>query len=101
MKHGLNSSKKKITVRKRAINADSLEEFRDISLEMYLGNLYLNPNDAWKYFSKVFSGVYDLAVPLKTMSVQRKTLQNLWMTEGLLKPSKRKQNIEIHKMKHL
>ena len=43
---------------------------------------------------KVFSDIYDLAFPLKTFSVKRKTLQNPWMTKGLLKSSKRKQ--ELH-----
>ena len=58
-------------------------------------NLYSisNPNDAYEYFLKVFSGIYDLAFPLKTFSVKRKTLQNPWMTKGLLKSSKRKQKL--------
>ena len=59
------------------------------------GNLYSisNPNDAYEYFLKVFSGIYDLAIPLKTFSVKKKTLQNPWMTKGLLKSSKRKQKL--------
>ena len=83
MKHRLDSSDKKLTIRKRIINADSIQEFRDILSEVDWGNLYLisNPNDAYEYFLKVFSGIYDLAFPLKTFSVKRKTLQNPWMTE--------------------
>ena len=56
-------------------------------------NLYSisNPNDTYEYFLNVFSGIYDLASPLKTFSVKRKTLQNPWMSKGLLKSSKRKQ----------
>ena len=42
---------------------------------------------------KVFSGIYDFAFSLKTFSVKRKTLQNPWMTKGLLKSSKRKQKL--------
>ena len=63
--------------------------------EVDWGNLYSisNPNDAYEYFLKVFSGIYDLAFPLKTFSVKRKTLQNPWMTKGFLKSSKRKQTL--------
>ena len=41
-----------------------------------------NPNDAYECFLKVFSGTYDLAFYLKTISV-KKTLQNPWLTKGL------------------
>ena len=108
VKHRLDSSDKKVTIRKRIINADSIEEFRDILSEVCWENLYSisNPNDAYEYFLKVFSGIYDLAFPLKTFSVKRKTLQNPWMTKGLLKSSKRKQKLyekfvkkEVHEMK--
>ena len=95
MKHGLDSNDKKVTIKKRIINADSIQEFRDILSEMNWGNLYSisNPNDAYEYFLKVFSGIYDLAFPLKTISVKRKNQQNTWMTKGLLKSSKRKQKL--------
>ena len=37
------------------------------------GNLYSisNPNDAYEYFLKVFSGICDLAFSLKTFSVKK------------------------------
>ena len=74
VKHRLDSSDKKITIRKRIINADSIQEFRDILSEVDWENLYStsNRNDAYEYFLKVFSGIYDLAFPLKTFSVKRK-----------------------------
>ena len=95
MKQRLDSSDKKITIRKRMINADSIQEFRDILSEVDWENLYSisNPNDAYEYFLNVFSGICDLAFPLKTFSVKRKTLQNSWLTKGLLKSSKRKQKL--------
>ena len=95
MKHRVDSSDKTVTIRKRIINADSIQEFRDILSEVDWGNLYSisNPNDAYEYLLKVFSGIYDLAFPLKTFSVKRKTLQNPWMTKGLLKSSKRKHKL--------
>ena len=79
VKHRLDSSDKKVTIRKRIINADSIQEFRDILSEVDWGNLYSisNPNDAYEYFLKVFSGIYDLAFPLKTFSVKRKTAKSL------------------------
>ena len=68
---------------------------RDILSEVDWGNLYSisNPNDAYEYFLKVFSGICDLAFPLKTFSVKRKTLRNPWMAKNLLKSSKRTQKL--------
>ena len=86
VKHRLDSSDKKARIRKRIINADSIQEFRDVLSEMDWGNLC-------EYFLNVFSGICDLAFPLKTVSVKRKTLQNPWMTKGLLKSSERKQKL--------
>ena len=40
MKHGLDSNDKKVTIKKRIINADSIQEFRDILSEVNWGNLY-------------------------------------------------------------
>ena len=61
--------------------------------EVHCGSLYSisNPNNAYEYLLKVFSGIYNLAFPLKTISVKSKTLQNPWMTKHLLKLSKQKQ----------
>ena len=75
MKHRLDSSDRKVTIRKRIINADSILEFRDILSEVDWGNLYSisNPKDAYEYFLKVFSGICNLAFILKTNSVKRKT----------------------------
>ena len=108
VKHRLDSSDKKVTIRKRIMNADSIQEFRDILSEVDWGNLYSisNPNDAYEYFLKVSSGIYDLAFPLKIFSVKRKPMQNPWMTKGLLKSSKESKNYtknlrkkEVHEMK--
>ena len=90
MKHGLDSNDKKVTIKKRIINADSIQEFRDILSEVDWGNLYSisNLNNVYKYFLKVFSGIYNLAFPVK-----RKTPQNPWMTKSLLKSSKPKRKL--------
>ena len=74
IKHGLDSNDKKVTIKKRIMNADSIQEFRDILSKVNWGNLYSisNPKYAYEYFLKVFSGTYDLAFPLKTISVKKK-----------------------------
>ena len=79
MKHGLDSNNKKVTIKKRIINADSIQEFRDILPEVNWGNLssIFNPNDAYEYFLKVFSGIYDLAFRLKTISVKKNSAKSL------------------------
>ena len=79
MKHGLDSIDKKVTIKKRIINADSIQEFRDILSEVNWGNLYLisNHNHSYEYFLKVFSGIYDIAFPLKTISVKKKLFKIL------------------------
>ena len=73
VKHRLDYSDKKVAIRKRIINADTIKKFRDILSEVDWGNLYSisNPNDAYEYFLKVFSGICDLAFSLKTFSVKK------------------------------
>ena len=73
MKRGLDSNDKKVTIKKRIINSDSIQEFRDILSEVNWENLYSIFNPAYEYFLKIFSGIYDLAFPLKTISVKKKS----------------------------
>ena len=79
MKHGLDSNDKKVTIKKRIRNVDSVQEFRDIFSEVNWGNLYSisNPNNAYEYVLKVFSGIYNLAFPLKTISVKKNSAKSL------------------------
>ena len=79
MKHRLDSDDKKVTIKKRMINADSIQEFRDNLSEVNWGNLYSisNTNNAYEYFLKVFPGIYDLAFPLKTISVKKISAKSL------------------------
>ena len=92
-KYGLDSNYQKVTIKKRIINADSIHEFRDI--------LYLisNTNDAYDYFLKVFSGIYDPAFPLKAFSVKKKKLAKSLDDQRLFKISKIIEKIELHEMK--
>ena len=66
-------------MRKRIVNSDSIQEFRDILSEVDWRKLYSisKPNNAYEYFMKVFSGIYNLAFPLKQISVKRKTAKSL------------------------
>ena len=75
VKHRLDSSDKKVTIRKRIINADSIQEFRDILSEVDWGNLYSisNPNDAYEYFLEV-SRVYTILHSLSRLSRLKENL---------------------------
>ena len=44
MKHRLNSSNEKITIRKRVTNADSIQELRDILSQVDFGKLHSTSN---------------------------------------------------------
>ena len=63
MKHRLDSSDKKVKIRKRIINACFFKEFTDILSEVDSGNLYSisNLNNAYEYFLKVFSGICNVS----------------------------------------
>ena len=76
MKHRLHSSDKKVTIRK--VNADTIQEFRDIVSEVDWGNLYSisNPNDAYEYFVKVFS-VYTILHSLSKLSRLKEKLSKI------------------------
>ena len=56
MKHRLDSSYKKVTIKTKVIHSDSIQEFRDILSEVGWGNLYSisNPSNAYEYSLKVF-----------------------------------------------
>ena len=50
--------------KKRVINADSMQEFRDILSEVDWENVYSisNPNDVLKYFLEVFFGSKNMTI---------------------------------------
>ena len=79
MKHGLDSNDKKVTIKNRIINANSIQEFRGILSEVNWGSLYSisNPNDTYEYFLRFFSGIYDLAFPLKIVSVKKDSAKSV------------------------
>ena len=67
-------------MKKRIKKTDSTQEFKDILSEVTWGNLHSisSPNDAYDYFLKVFSGIYNLAFPLKTISIEKDSAKSLY-----------------------
>ena len=69
--------------------------FKEILRKVDWRHLYTlcNPNQAYSYFLRTFSDIYDHAFPLKEMKIKRKTHLNPSMRKGLQTSSKRKQKL--------
>ena len=52
-----------------------------------------DPNEAYKHFFETFISVYDNFFPKVKVRIKTKSLRSPWMTKGIAKSSKRKQNI--------
>ena len=50
-------------------------------------------NEAYKTFLNVFTNLYEITFPIIKIKVNSKTRLSLWITHGILKPSKRKQKL--------
>ena len=87
----ISENTKHITIQKRVINDQSILYFKEILHEVDWTHLYTlsNPNQAYSYFLRIFSAIYDHAFPVKEMKIKRKTLLNPWMSKGLQKSSKK------------
>ena len=84
---------KHITIRKRVINEESILYFTESLHEVDWTHLYTlcDPNQAYSFFLRTFSGIYGHAFTVKEMKRKRKTLLNPWISKGLQKSSKKKQ----------
>ena len=87
----------KTTIFKRDINETTKETFKNI-LKNYNWDTVKNesnPNNAYdKFIDKfIFSKAYDIAFPVKEVSIKTKTLLNPWFTKGIKKSSKKKQKL--------
>ena len=74
---------------------NSIAEFRLILSEIDW-NLVLqstNPNDAYEIFLKTFLEKYEKVFPKMETKIKTKTMLSPWMTQGLLKSSKRKKRL--------
>ena len=91
----ISENTKHITIQKRVINDQSILYFKEILHEVDWTHLYTlsNPNQAYSYFLRIFSAIYDHAFPVKEMKIKRKTLLNPWMSKGLQKSSKKKTEV--------
>ena len=52
-----------------------------------------NPNNAYDKFIEIFSKDYDIALPVKEVSIKTKTLLSPWFTKGIKKSSRKKQKL--------
>ena len=59
---------------------------------MVVLNTY-DPNFAYDLFLKQFLKIYDQCFPFRRITIKSKSLLSRWITKGLLKSSKRKQNL--------
>ena len=86
----ISENTKHITIQKRVINDQSILYFKEILHEVDWTHLYTlsNPNQAYSYFLRIFSAIYDHAFPVKEMKIKRKKFLNPWMSKGLEKSSK-------------
>ena len=83
------------TVYKRDINESSISYFRNLLIEMYWEPVLgiSDTNRAYELFLKLFSKQYDQAFPVKEIKIKTKSLKSPWITKGLLKSSKKKQQL--------
>ena len=89
---------KHITIQKRVINDQSILYFKEILHEVDWTHFYTlsNPNQAYSYFLRIFSAIYDHAFPVKEMKIKRIVLLNPWMSKGLQKSSKKKKKKKLY-----
>ena len=90
------------TFYKRSFDDDSIINFRNslMSANWELVTQTTETNHAYDTFLEIFSRSYNKSFPKKKVSIKTKTLNNKWMTKGLLKSSKRKQKLYERFLKH-
>lgn len=83
------------TIFKREINECSIEKFRQSLLEANweLVSETENLNGAYDVFLRMFINLYEKSFPKKKVSIKTSTLENPWITKGLIKSSKKKQRL--------
>ena len=83
------------TIFKRYINDKSIKQF-NLLLKEVNWNIVLKkkcPNKAYQSFLETFLCLYEKAFPKIKINIKTKSLLSPWMTKGLLKSSKKKQNL--------
>jgi hypothetical protein len=86
---------KKTVITKRNITDESTFKFKTLLSETDWDLVYqsTDASTAYDVFIKTFSDLYETVFPKYVVEMKRKTIQNPWMTKGLLKSSKRKQRL--------
>ena len=77
------------------INLFTLSLFKEKLLEVEWGFLKTiqDPNEAYKSFLLVFGNLYEIAFPKIKIKVNSKNQLSPWITQGIIKSSKRKQKL--------
>ncbi|XP_065654829.1 uncharacterized protein LOC136081442 [Hydra vulgaris] len=101
--HGVscNDGNKKVFVTKRNLCIKSLDKLKKKLYEERWEDVYssADPNSAFDNFLNTFQNVYDNVCPKLTTEIKNKQLKNPWMTNNLIKSSKRKQKLYIKFLK--
>ena len=91
------------TIFQRNINEKSISEFRNLlqnNTDWEIIKKCEDANSAYNLFIRFFSTHYNKEFPKIQKQIKSKTLQSTWMTQGLLKSSKRKQRLYERFLKH-
>ena len=82
-------------IRKREINANTLNSFKEILKPVNWTAVTQcdNVNSAYDNFLNIVSSLYDTVFPIKEIKLKTKTLLSPWMSRGLLKCSKHKKRL--------
>ena len=101
--HGVlsNNDNKKISVTKRNLCFKNLDKLKKKLHEEKWENVYssADPNSAFDNFANIFQNIYDNVCPKLVSEIKNKQLKNPWMTNNLVKSSKRKQKLYIKFLK--
>ena len=91
----VHQSQKVQNVHKRNYDENAIESFKQRLREIDRAELkkYEDPNEAYKHFFETFILVYDNFFPKVKVRIKTKSLHSPWITKGIAKSSKRKQNL--------
>ena len=91
----------KTIIYKRKINENSINNFNNRISETKWDTVYEHntANDGYEAFLKIFLYSYEKEFPKIKINIKTKNLLSPWMTKGLLKSSKKKQNYTINSLK--
>ena len=91
----LETFKNEMTISKRFINKKSIKKFCDslITMNWELVTETNHAEHSYHVFKEIFTRCYDKTFPKKEVTIKPKTLHFPWMTEGLIRSSKRKQKL--------